>query len=781
MRRLLRCLSPSVLVAIALIAASCSQSDPTPTGQGGTAPEPSPASTDSSAPPGTSPTSTGDLDDDVSSATPDIPPESPGSGAAAQDDDAPPRVSLSPRTLPTRDVTFRVRVPANTPPEDQVYVLLMPFANWSWTQHVPLSLDGDGRYSGIVSVEEGALVRYVYDRWDESEWGEASKESREAHRERVRIENRYLLVTPDVNQVEDVIETWNDLRSPADGGTGSVAGTVVDSVTGMPLMDINVSIGGVHSATDWRGEVRFERMAAGSQSVGLYQTTGDYRPASTTIGVERDETATFEVRMDPAEPVSVTFDLDLPPDTPQDAVVRLVGSVRQAGTRPYWENGSPLAADLQLPTLERVGPLRARATLMLHEGTYLQYFYSIGGSSWGREHFSEGGSDVFRSMVVSPEEPDGSQLRRDRVESWRPPGSVGVTLYVTTPPDTPLDVPVAFEMGPTNPMDRVDDHRWVFRLFDYPGNTFQLRYLLGGYGFVAEGTPGLPDGGFRTVVIPDSDAVVEHRIERWAFRRAAVPPEDGELAEVRFRVTVPFASTPRGESIRLVGSSPLPAGGVAMTPQAANPWMYEATVLLPDAENLVYTYERGLTSIESSRQYDLDVRFREQTVNDWVSAWSVEPPVTSDARAGFVNGMYTPDFWSPEFLKLSRVHVPGYPLRQRRLGRGLVGVELRRHQPDAGPRAAADRGRQRSDPAGGHRRPGPYRQGEWLGRLPRAPIQHGDVAGGTGRPRRHEAGCVVGRVARRGGTVLDVERDRGRADRRGGAHVAGLRVPRLRG
>jgi hypothetical protein len=108
-------------------------------------------------------------------------------------------------------ISFTVSVPANTPPEDTVYVLVMPFVDWTWTQeqHVALTPTGGGTWSGKVPLEEGALVRYVYDRWDEQDWGEF-KETREASGPSIKIESRYLLVTSALEAVQDTVETWND-------------------------------------------------------------------------------------------------------------------------------------------------------------------------------------------------------------------------------------------------------------------------------------------------------------------------------------------------------------------------------------------------------------------------------------------------------------------------------------------------------------------------------------------------------------------------------------------
>ena len=158
-------------------------------------------------------------------------------------------------SLSRREVTFTVKVPENTRPGDTVYVNVLPFLDWSWEeeQHVPLTLTAEGLWSGKVFVEGGALARYVYDRWDETEW-EDFKETREASGESIEIESRWLLAEPGLEEVNDVVETWNDPRAPASVGT--ITGMVVDIANGAPLMDASVSVGGIHTAFGLRRQIQ---------------------------------------------------------------------------------------------------------------------------------------------------------------------------------------------------------------------------------------------------------------------------------------------------------------------------------------------------------------------------------------------------------------------------------------------------------------------------------------------------------------------------------------------
>ncbi len=66
-------------------------------------------------------------------------------------------------------------------------------------------------------------------------------------------------MTADLVQVEDTIETWADRRQPA--ATGTIKGIVVDLASGQPLMDTNVSIGRLHTVTDYDGHFKVDGTA----------------------------------------------------------------------------------------------------------------------------------------------------------------------------------------------------------------------------------------------------------------------------------------------------------------------------------------------------------------------------------------------------------------------------------------------------------------------------------------------------------------------------------------
>ncbi len=566
-------------------------------------------------------------------------PTLPPTQAASQTQDQP---------LPRRDVTFVVHLPGNTPPDEAVYVRVLPFDDWAWRPEETAALkpQGGGLWTGSLPVDEGGLVRYVYDRWDGGDWSRF-KDMREASGGAIIIESRHLLMTPDVTRVEDVVETWNDRRGPA--STGVIRGTVVDGATGSPLMDTNISIGGIHIATDHSGRFELERVATGSQRVTAFRNAGDYLPIATKVTVTEGATAEARIEMKRARAVEVTFDVGLPADTPPEAEIRLAGNVFQAGARPGVQPTNPvMAGRLLLPRLERLGNGRARTTLSLHEGTYLQYFYTVGSSSRGREYGGEG-QYAYRSLVV-----DGpSQTRHDQVKTWRPgTGSVQITLRLTVPPNTAPGTPIAFNAGPSHWMTQTGAREWTFFLYGFPGQREDYRFVLGDDGLGWDGSPGLGEDGLRTFVYPASDAVLRHQVVRWKYSPEVMSVGAGGVAEVTFRVSVP-PDTARDATVRIVGNTRPLQAGITMSRDAANPWMRQTTVSLPVGEDIVYWYEKADAAAIADRKRSLAIRYHPIEINDWVVAWPGSPTNVAGVRAGFLTGIYTPDFWSDGFLNLS--------------------------------------------------------------------------------------------------------------------------------
>ena len=360
---------------------------------------------------------------------------------------------------------------------------------------------------------------------------------------------------PGLDRVDDVVDTWQDARRPS--ATGALTGLVTDGVTGEPLMDVNVSAGGIHVATDFAGRFSFDGLPAGTQRITVHRTLGDYRATDETAVVQAGEEAQVQISMQPAQPVPVQFEVQLPIDTPPEAEIRVVGNIFQLGALAAFRNTPPLVQDVAIPSLERVSPTVARGTFQLHEGTYLNYYYTLAGAFHGRERDTDG-SELFRDAVVSAGEPTIT----DCVESWLVPDHQHlITLRVEVPPSTPDDTLIGAVVGPTQRLTHVAGNEWIGFFTGHPGEVIDYSISLGDTGVGRDGTPGLgPDGMRRLTVDRSRDERIT--VERWASGRPSRSVPEGTPVDVLVRASLPpSTATP----VRLVIEGGAAAQSVELT------------------------------------------------------------------------------------------------------------------------------------------------------------------------------------------------------------------------
>ena len=544
-----------------------------------------------------------------------------------------------------KSVGFTVHVPANTPETDDVYLLLLPFFDWDELQRIPMTANGDGTWSATAeNLLEGALIRYVYDRgWEDwARW----KATRENFDEGVKIEFRYLFISPTITSAEDTVARWGDI--PNDPPTGTITGIVRDSATREPIMDATVSIGGVHTATNYDGSFTLDGIPIGSQRVTISTTLGNYKPSSNVVEVSQGQMSVADFDLEAAKKVKVTFNVAAPDDTPLNAIVKMVGNVYQLGSVSWsWVN-QLLPDPARFVVMNKLTGNNFTATLELYEGTYVEYLYTLGLEGLSSERSLTGGR-VLRSFVVG----SSDETRNEIIEMWRPSGYVAVTFNVTVPPNTPPDEKIFMDVGgPRLQMDEVSKNRWTYTHFGSPGNIFTYKYFHGGKG--AERFEPDDPNTYRSVTIPNTDTTINDTVERWRWFPRAVEPSPGENFTVTFRVTVP-ENTPVGDTIYLAGDSAELGNGqnpkaVEMTRAPTNDWLWEASVTFDSAKTIEYRYTRGDFAKSEAENRALQVRYDNQFVNDAVFGWTDIP--FSVPRENFVKGIYPEDLWSTGFLPL---------------------------------------------------------------------------------------------------------------------------------
>ncbi len=409
--------------------------------------------------------------------------------------------SKSTKVIDNVKVIFRVHVPKNTNSQDTIFLVIKNFDSYFTDntncpstaeygcRRIPLLRTSPRIWEAEVDLLNGSLARYVYDR------GEHRDEAflmdiggnRESFDENISLFYRYLYVAPDTKIVEDTVVRWEDISQEVarEVARGKVKGKVVDKITGEPLMDITVSIAGVHFATDYKGEFEWKDIPLGKQIVTISTETGKYKYASKEIEIKRNEVAEANFELELAKKTKVTFNVKVPDYTPDFAKVRISGNIYQLGAV-WWYRNLLFNSPLRYVEMEKSGENIYSLTLDLYEGTYLEYSYHLGKVGVNGPVDSYGTITSQKPFVVKREE----TVIDDKISRWsRTISSQGVfnisptavTLYVETPESTPTDEAILVGggcSGPHTAMYQLSPHRWALPLFDhsYGGSH---RYLRG--------------------------------------------------------------------------------------------------------------------------------------------------------------------------------------------------------------------------------------------------------------------------------------------------------------
>jgi len=231
---------------------------------------------------------------------------------------------FSPIELPKRKMTFSVSVPENTPDGEPIFLTIV---NISGGEHdrVRMKNLGAGEWEATADVSDNAMVRYTYDRFEFIDDCCLQAETRESLGESFRMQYRFLMAEPGLDRVNDTVPMWIDLQKPY--VEGQVTGFVVDSKSGEPILEADVSISGVHVGTRVDGTFKVPRLPAGEHTVVVHSNTGDFNPVQKIVTLAEGGTAEVGFAVSSTHLVPVSFDVLLPDTTPDTAWVKLAGNI----------------------------------------------------------------------------------------------------------------------------------------------------------------------------------------------------------------------------------------------------------------------------------------------------------------------------------------------------------------------------------------------------------------------------------------------------------------------
>lgn len=484
--------------------------------------------------------------------------------------------------VPTAELRFRLHPPEGTSQGADLALEVVDTVTgvgYNSRQLMMTRLE-DGTWQAVTTLPLGTLLRYRYlQRGADNDYEET------AFGERVRYRLAHVSGTI---EIEDTAAAWTS--GQYEGARGRILGRVLDAQTGQPVSGMIVTAGGRSTTTEGGGKFRLEGLPPGLHNLVAYHPRGAYRTAQQGAILAADSTTPAEFTVQPAAPVTLTFQVAVPPETPSDQPVRLAGNLLQLGNV-----FSPLAGGLEVSPARAVEMVwvdetHRLALVGLYAGTDLRYKYSLGGGFWSAER-DDGGGFVTRQLIV----PETDTIVSDKVTAWSG-GSEPVRFQVAPPEGTAAGEEIGLQLNPFTPfeplpMTQSEDDRWVLELHGAAEMTSVLTYRYcrdlecGRADEIGEaGTV----GGERSLDMAAA-GLVEDSIDEWAYWRseAASPelPAVDVISRPGFEVGVEMApiyrpSWTRYEQRSMARIAELGANSVTLTPT----WILAGTRSTPMIE-----------------------------------------------------------------------------------------------------------------------------------------------------------------------------------------------------
>lgn len=358
--------------------------------------------------------------------------------------------------LPVAPVTFRVTIPANTPPDQAILLSLLDEVTGLAInpKRFAMTEEADFSYVAVVELPVGSVVQYRYSR-------QAGVTAEEHTADGRPVRYRLLKVDGPV-EVHDVVTRWND--TTYDLPSGQIAGKVTDTATGQPVPNLLIAAGGLQTLTAWDGTFRLEGLPVGTHNLAAFALDGRYHTFQQGAVVAEHAVTEAIFSVTPAELVDVTFRLTVPPDTIPAVPVRIAGNLYQFGNTFANLSGGFSVPAARMPVMAYQPDGSYLLKMQLPVGAFLRYKYTLGDGFWNAERTLSGDMPL-REMQVPP----GGVVVEDVVATWYSTEVAPIWFEVTVPADMPEGDVVSLQLNPWGwtqplPMWKLEANRWVYLL-----------------------------------------------------------------------------------------------------------------------------------------------------------------------------------------------------------------------------------------------------------------------------------------------------------------------------
>lgn len=370
-----------------------------------------------------------------------------------------PESSAEPVELPPveyAEITFRVQVPANTPPDQPVFINILDEVTGLAlsAQANPMDPVDATHYAARLAFPLGSVVKYRYSR--QTPEAPADEHTSDGRQVRYRL---YHVQAP--GGVEDVVSRWTD--TTFEDPTGRIIGKVIDASTKQPIPNLLVAAGGAQAFTAADGSFIIEGLPSGTHNLVGYAIDGGYHTFMQGALVAADSSTIAEFSLNPAKLVQVTFELTAPENTTPAVPVRLAGNLYQLGNTYADLSGGFSSLAKRMPNLSPLPDNRYTLSISLPAGADVRYLYTMGDGFWNAEILP--GSSL-RQLIV----PDQDTRVFDQLASWSTGETAPIAFDVSTPAGTPPGDSIYLQLNPLYgwtepvPLWQLAENRWVYVL-----------------------------------------------------------------------------------------------------------------------------------------------------------------------------------------------------------------------------------------------------------------------------------------------------------------------------
>jgi CubicO group peptidase (beta-lactamase class C family) len=231
------------------------------------------------------------------------------------------------------------------------------FGRWPASAPGFRDVRGDGAWFLVVSLRRRreASIYYRFVRTSPTRAVEADAAGQE-------IMSRVGLIDGPT-QIHEVVAAW--AGAPESIPTGRIVGTIFDALQGSPLPDILVSAGGRTAFTDGQGAFRLDDLPAGLHTLVALSPSGAYHPIQQGAIIAANSETPATLGLVPAEPITVTFQVTVPSDTPAGFPVRVAGNVLGLGNTFAELAGGTTGSVGRMPQMVMVDPTHYLAIVQL--------------------------------------------------------------------------------------------------------------------------------------------------------------------------------------------------------------------------------------------------------------------------------------------------------------------------------------------------------------------------------------------------------------------------------